>query len=137
MYSGTTLDSSISVTYSGSGTITPFTSTAGQTITVQFQSDISTVYSGISLNAVYSGSCSVPPCSGTPNPGATTATSSQVFAGGSTTLGITNAQSGSGISYVWQSGPSASGPWSPIGGATSSTYLASPTTATYYQCVVT
>jgi hypothetical protein len=79
----------------------------------------------------------VSPCTGTPNPGATTATSSQVFAGGSTTLGITTAQSGAGISYQWQSGPSASGPWNSIGGATSSTYLASPTTSTYYQCVVT
>jgi len=79
----------------------------------------------------------LPPCAGTPNPGATTATSSQVFAGGSTTLGITTAQNGTGISYQWQSGASASGPWTTIGGATSATYVASPTAATYYQCIVT
>jgi hypothetical protein len=77
------------------------------------------------------------PCAGTPNPGATTATSSQVFAGGSTTLGITTAQTGTGISYQWQSSPTGSAPWTSIGGANSSTYLASPTAATYYQCVVT
>ena len=77
------------------------------------------------------------PCAGTPNPGATTATSSQVFAGGSTTLGFTTAQTGTGISYQWQSGPSATGPWTTIGGATSATYVASPTVETYYQCVVT
>jgi len=79
----------------------------------------------------------LPPCTGTPNPGATTATSSQVFAGGSTTLGITTAQNGTGITYQWQSGASASGPWTSIGGATSATYVASPTAATYYQCIVT
>lgn len=78
-----------------------------------------------------------PACAGTPNPGATTASPSQVFAGGSTTLGITTAQNGTGISYQWQSGPSATGPWTSIGGATGATYVATPTTATYYQCVVT
>jgi hypothetical protein len=77
------------------------------------------------------------PCAGTPNPGATTASTSQVFAGGSTTLGIATAQSGTGISYQWQSGPSVTGPWTAIGGATSATYVASPTAATYYRCIVT
>jgi hypothetical protein len=78
-----------------------------------------------------------PPCAGTPSPGATTATSSQVFAGGSTTLGITTAQTGTGISYQWQSSPTGGAPWTSIGGANSSTYLATPTAATYYQCIVT
>lgn len=79
----------------------------------------------------------LPPCAGTPNPGATTATSTQVFAAGSTTLGITTAQNGTGITFQWQSGASASGPWTNISGATNATYVASPITATYYQCVVT
>jgi hypothetical protein len=77
------------------------------------------------------------PCAGTPNPGATTASTSQVFAGGSATLGITTAQTGAGISYQWQSSSSATGPWTSIGGATSATYVASPTAATYYRCIVT
>jgi hypothetical protein len=77
------------------------------------------------------------PCAGTPSPGATTATSTQVFAGGSTTLGITTTSTDTGISYQWQSSPTGGAPWTSIGGANSSTYLATPTAATYYQCIVT
>jgi hypothetical protein len=77
------------------------------------------------------------PCAGTPNPGATTASTTNVSAGGTTNLGIATAQMGTGISYQWQSGPSATGPWTSIGGANASTYTASPTANTYYQCVVT
>ncbi len=139
IYSGSGIGGTLLYTYgaAGAGTIATFSSAAGETITIQFNSDFSVEGAGIALNAVYSGSCAVPACSGTPAPGATTATTTQVFAGGSATLGITTAQSGTGITYQWQSGSSASGPWTSIGGATSATYVASPTAATYYQCVVT
>ena len=43
----------------------------------------------------------------------------------------------SGITYQWQSGPSATGPWTNITGATNSSYQASQTVDTWYQCVVT
>jgi hypothetical protein len=43
----------------------------------------------------------------------------------------------SGITYQWQSATSASGPFSNITGATNSSYQATQTVDTWYQCVVT
>ncbi len=42
----------------------------------------------------------------------------------------------SGITYQWQSAPSASGPWSNISGATNGAFQASQTVDTWYQCVM-
>ena len=75
-------------------------------------------------------------CSGTPTPGATTATSSPVCYGQTTTLGITTIPAGSGVTYQWQSSTDGIG-YSDIVGATATTYVASPTVVTYYRCNVT
>lgn len=75
-------------------------------------------------------------CSGTPNPGNTIATPSNVAVGGSTSLSLQNATSGTGVTYQWQSGPASTGTWTNITGATSATYNASPTTKTWYRCIV-
>jgi GEVED domain len=40
-----------------------------------------------------------------------------------------------GMLYQWQSGPTATGPWTNIAGATSSSYTGSQTVTTYYQCL--
>jgi len=78
-----------------------------------------------------------PPCAGTPTPGNTIATPNSVFAGQTTTLTLQNVTSGTGITYQWQSGPTATGPWTNITGATNFNYVATPTASTWYQCVVT
>lgn len=75
-------------------------------------------------------------CSGTPTPGLTTATTTTICLGGSTTLGITTTPVGSGITYQWQSSPD-NVTYTNIASATNSTYTATPTTATWYQCIVT
>ena len=75
-------------------------------------------------------------CAGTPTPGATTATATTVCYGGSTTLGVTTITVGSGVTYQWQSSTDGLS-YADVVGATASTYLASPTQATYYQCIVT
>jgi len=75
-------------------------------------------------------------CSGTPTPGATTATAATICLGGSTTLGITNIPAGTGLTYQWQSSLDGT-TYTDIASATSVTYTATPTAATYYQCVVT
>src|SRR5690606_9543544 len=43
---------------------------------------------------------------------------------------------GSDVTYIWQSGPSSTGPWTDFGGNTP-TQVASQTASTWYQCVVT
>ncbi|ESU27360.1 hypothetical protein FLJC2902T_20650 [Flavobacterium limnosediminis JC2902] len=75
-------------------------------------------------------------CSGTPAPGATTASGTTICSGGSVTLGITTVPSGSGVTYQWQSSPDGIS-YTDIATATNTTYVASPASATYYQCVVT
>lgn len=78
-----------------------------------------------------------PACSGTPNPGNTIAGKNPICnTGGSTTLSLQNAITGTGVSYQWQSSTNGS-TYSNISGATSSTYTASPTNSTYYRCNVT
>jgi hypothetical protein len=138
IYNGTGTAGTLIASYSGSGTITPFTSSAGQTITVQFTSDVSANAAGISLNAVYSGSCVVPVCSGTPTPGNTISSPSFVAApSGNVNLSLQNATVGTGVTYQWQSSTSQTGTYTNIGGATSSTYTATVSSVTWFRCVVT
>ncbi len=78
----------------------------------------------------------LPACSGTPSPGNTLASVNPASGGSSTILSLQNATSGSGVTYQWQSSTNNS-TWVDISGATSSTYSATPTAATYYRCNVT
>jgi hypothetical protein len=52
-------------------------------------------------------------------------------------LSLNGATLGTGLTYQWQSSATATGPWSDIVGATSSSYSLQQATDTYYQCVVT
>ncbi|MFH0896082.1 MAG: T9SS type A sorting domain-containing protein, partial [Bacteroidota bacterium] len=75
--------------------------------------------------------CSGIPAAGTANgPGAT-------CSGSATTITLTGYTSSCGISYQWQSAPAVGGPWTNIGGATSTTLVDFPTIATYYRCITT
>ena len=81
--------------------------------------------------------CNATPCSGTPNPGATTGPSA-VCPTVPFTMGITTPQNFAGITYQWQrSTTGTGGPWTDIGGATSSAYTTNIAVATAYQCKVT
>lgn len=75
-------------------------------------------------------------CSGTPTPGNTLSTVSTVCPGTNFTLSLQNSTSGSGVTYQWQSGTSATGPWSNITGATNSTLTTQLSATTFYQCIV-
>ncbi|MCX8020492.1 MAG: T9SS type A sorting domain-containing protein [Chitinophagaceae bacterium] len=76
------------------------------------------------------------PCTGTPNPGNTIATPASVCPGTNFTLSLQNTTPGTGVTYQWQSGPSSSGPWTNISGATNPTYTGTQTSATWYRCQV-
>ncbi len=78
-----------------------------------------------------------PPCSGTPTPGNTTASSASVIMGQTVNFGLQNSTAGTGVTYQWQTGPSSTGPWTPISGATlSSLTNYAPTATAWYSCVV-
>ncbi|MFN5224338.1 MAG: GEVED domain-containing protein, partial [Bacteroidota bacterium] len=75
-------------------------------------------------------------CSGIPNPGNTITSLSTICTGSSISLSLQNTPTTTGNSYQWQSGPTSSGPWTNFG-TDQPVASASPTTATWYQCVVT
>lgn len=76
-------------------------------------------------------------CSGTPTGGTATASPTSVCSGAAVTLDVTGASINSGLTYQWQSGPAAGGPWTNISGATSATHTVNPTTTTFYRRVIT
>lgn len=76
-------------------------------------------------------------CAGTPVGGlASAAPATTNCASSTTTLTLTGATTGCGILYQWQSSPD-NVTWTNIVGATSTTYVATNTSNTYYRCVVT
>lgn len=81
---------------------------------------------------------SMAPCSGTPTAGTASSTLADVCLNKSFTLSATGATRMGGITYQWQSSPSATGPWTNINTATGSSYTVTNQTATtYYRFVVT
>ena len=76
------------------------------------------------------------PCSGTPVPGSTIANLSSVCSGTSVNLSLQNQIAGSAITYQWQSGTSATGPWTNITSATTYTLTTAVSITTWFQCKV-
>jgi len=75
-------------------------------------------------------------CSGIPVPGNTLSTASQICGGTSVTFSLQNSTAGTGVTYVWESSTDNVN-YTPIAGATSSTYTVAPTTDSYYRAKVT
>lgn len=77
-----------------------------------------------------------PPCSGTPTPGQTLASTPLACNSTSITLGLQNATSGTGVTYQWQSSSDALFT-SPVNLGTNSTQVTTQTATTWYRCIVT
>lgn len=119
------------------GTVSPgtVTSTAVDgSLTFVFKSDGSTTSSGWIAEV----SCA-PPCSGVPNGGTTLSSMAVGCQGYAANLSVSSSSSNSdiGITYQWQSSPTASGPWSNIAGANSETYTATVNSTIYYRRLMT
>ena len=76
-------------------------------------------------------------CTGAPNAGITASSANPVCPSVPFNLSMANATFSSGLTYQWQSANSATGPWTNITGATSSSYNTSQAVDTWYQCIVT
>lgn len=76
-----------------------------------------------------------PNCTGTPNAGTSTITAATGCPNQSITMTASGLSIGNGISYQWQSAPSATGPWSNITGATSISYTTATASTTFYRMV--
>ncbi|WP_329805753.1 GEVED domain-containing protein [Flavobacterium facile] len=120
IYNGTGTGGTLLGTYSGTGSIN-YTGTAGQTLTVQFTSDSSIVYSGFSLSVNYSGTC-FPVCAGTPTGGTAVATPGSASPGSTYTVSASGYTGATGLTFQWQYSTTGSGgPWINQG-ASSATY---------------
>ncbi len=75
-------------------------------------------------------------CTGTPTAGSVAATDTSVCPSTNFNLSLVGATLASGLSFQWESSANNVN-WSPIVGATQSSYLSSQTTDTYYHCIVT
>ena len=78
-----------------------------------------------------------PPCAGTPAGGTASASPASVCLGDNSTLSLSGQTVACGITYQWQSSPNPITIWTNIGGATSTSYTATPVASTNYRCVVT
>jgi GEVED domain/Secretion system C-terminal sorting domain len=108
---------------------------SGATIVLMVM-DLGTPASSFSLTIDFP-ICASVPCAATPTPGNTISSVPTVCAGINFSLSLQNATAGSGVTYQWQSGPSATGPWTNVAGGTGATLATTQTAATFYQCVVT
>lgn len=77
----------------------------------------------------------VAPCSGTPNPGFTIASSNPVCSGETFTLSLQNAVPGTGVTYIWEYSTDGT-TWSPTG-ATNASWSYWQTVSHWYRCQVT
>lgn len=76
-------------------------------------------------------------CTGAPVPGALSASLTSGCVAYSSNLAIGSVPADIlGLSYQWKTGPTASGPWTNVAGATNTTYTASVTGSIYYTCNV-
>lgn len=101
---------------------------SGTSLTFSFTSDGSVTQSGWQATVT----C-ISVCSGTPTGGNVTANSSPCPSSGSVGLLVNSASSGCGLTYQWQSGPSSTGPWTNVTGATNATIAVPTSTTTYYR----
>lgn len=117
IYNGTGTGGTLLASYSGTGSIN-YTGTAGQTLTVQFYSDSSTVYAGFSLSITYSGTC-YPVCSGTPTGGTVTTSPNTIWPGNPYTVSASGFTQALNMLYQWQYSTNAGATWTNAGSATS------------------
>lgn len=113
---------------SGPGVVT----SSGSSLTFSFTSDGSVTDPGWTASL----SC-MPACTGTPNAGFASNSSFPCTTAGNTQLMATGLSIGCGITYQWQSGPSTTGPWTNVAGATTSTLNVPINASMFYRLVST
>lgn len=97
IYNGTGTGGTLLNTYTGTGTIN-YTGTVGQTLTVQFTSDVSSVGPGFALDVTYGGIC-YPACTGTPTAGTVTTNPTTDWPGTPYIVSATGFTNASGLTF--------------------------------------
>jgi hypothetical protein len=76
-------------------------------------------------------------CTGTPIAGTAVSTATTICPGVNYTLSLSGATQAAGLTYQWQSAPSATGPWTNIPTGTTPSFTTFQNIDTWYQCIVT
>ncbi len=78
-----------------------------------------------------------PPCAGTPGPFTALSSATNICSGASVifNLGPNASSVFTGLTYQWESGPTAAGPWTPIAGATTKAFTTTVTSTAWYHCI--
>ena len=124
----------------------PFSATAGtkrMRVVCSF-AGVPTTMDGCPVNQTY-GECedydfiviASAACTGTPIAGTAQSTAAAICPGINYTLSLSGATQAAGLTYQWQSAPSATGPWTNIPTGTAPNFTTSQTVDTWYQCIVT
>lgn len=106
--------------------------------TIYYKVVISCTNSGLSYTAnypIYVVSCA-PPCSGTPGSCSIVPLSQTVCTGNVASMGLSTTYTDSGITYQWGSSTLQTGPFTPIAGATLSTYTTAPLNSNQFFNVI-
>lgn len=77
------------------------------------------------------------PCTGAPDAGVAVASETTICPADMLSLSLNNSTIASGLTFQWISSSSATGPWTPVAGATLSTLSTNISTDTYFSCVLT
>lgn len=118
IYNGSGTAGTLLATYSGTGSVN-YTGTAGQTLTVEFYSDSSVVYSGFTLSVTYTGACVLSTCSGTPTGGTATTNPNTAWPGSPYVVSATGYTQALNLTFQWQSSTNG-GAWTNVGTPSSS-----------------
>ncbi|MEO8761887.1 MAG: CUB domain-containing protein [Bacteroidia bacterium] len=131
IYDGNTTGSTLIGNYNNNNLPPTTITSSGSSLTFNFTSDASLNYSGwdITINCLSS-------CSGIPTAGGAQATSTSACGTYTTSLSLSGASSGCGLTYQWQSSPDGI-TWTNISGATAATAIVTVTASTYYHCILT
>lgn len=131
VYDGPTTASPLVGTYAGTS-LPPSYTASGTSLTFEFTSDGSGQYAGWTATV----SCANA-CSGSPTAGTAVASPSVQCGPFTTTLSLTGAASGCGITYQWYHSNASAGTYTAIGSASSiSSNTFAVTGAKYFKCVV-
>jgi len=135
IFDGNSTSSPLIGQYSGS-TLPPAITATNSTgiLTLRFTSDGSTAASGFEAAI----SCYITPtCSGAPNSGTASISSSTGCITDIFNLNASGVSIGTGITFQWYSSLTSSGPWSAINTATNTAFATSASVTTFYQMVTT
>jgi hypothetical protein len=137
IYDGAGTGGNVIGSWDGYGTVN-YTTTPGQTVTIEFSSDGSITYPGIDFTVTSTGACFATPCSGTPPQNTVVGPTVGICPGATAKLGLANSYSVGDLAFQWQASTQSSvGLWSNVTSG-SKNYQTSPlSTDTWYQVIVT